>query len=200
MGKAGKTIAVVAAVGFTVWATGGIGAQGWLINTATHAGGLSAGTLFTGAGAGSGIASLFAGSSPASLALAGFGAISSLAAANARANDAALRGQEEQRRIRLARLQALQTEAAALKGQGQARGAAIAKAAAQGQDLGGRSFMAFLDDQEREGRSQIDTIKVNAEAGIQTSQIRIRQFAQQGNAAIFEGAGGAARSLLTARA
>ena len=128
--------------------------------------------------------------------LTGVSLISNIAVAGSQRNEALLRQQEEQRRIRLAPLNALQTEAAALKTQSGARGAAIAKAAAQGQDISGRSFLAFLDDQEREGRSQIDTIKVNAEAGIQTSQIRIRQFGSQASAAVISGFGSAARSLL----
>ena len=199
MGKAAKVVGAVAVIGFTVWATGGIGAQGWLVNTATMQGGVTAGTLFTGSSATGGLSSLFS-SKGASMAMAGFSALSNLATGAEQANLAELRVQEEQRRIRLARVQALQTEAQALKSQGQARGAAIAKAAGQGQDIGGRSFLAFVEDQEKENRAQIDTIRVNAEAGIQTSQIRIRQFASQGNAAIIEGVGGAARSLLTARA
>jgi hypothetical protein len=211
MGKAAKVIVPVAAIGLGIWATGGIGASGWLYNTSTlSASFIGPSTLAQAPGllqmAGGGLGSLFSSGfsggfgSPASMALSGLSAISNLAAASARSDDARLRQQEEARRMRLIRLQALQTEARALKEQGAAKGAAIAKAVAQHQDISGRSFLAFMEDEEAQYRQQIDTIKVNAEAGIQTSQLRIRQYGLQEEGAIWEGVGGAARSLLTARA
>jgi hypothetical protein len=193
MGKVAK-VAVPIAIGVGIgFATGGLSFGATPLNfmggltsatSATTAGGFFSGSFFSGFGFN------------AQTLLTGVSFVSNIAGAASQRNEALLRQQEEQRRIRLARLNALQAEAAALKAQSGARGAAIAKAAAQGQNISGRSFLAFLDDQEREGRSQIDTIRVNAEAGIQTSQIRIRQFGSQASAAVISGFGSAARSLL----
>jgi len=216
MGKAAKTIGTVAAIGATVWATGGFGSGafgwgggGWAFNP-TFAGATFKGSLIQGGTAGlfqggglssfSQMGSVFSGGwkKNASLGLSAISAGSSILGGMERSKEAALRAREEERKMRLSRLNSLQKEAAALKLQGTSRGAAIAKAAAQGQDVSGRSFMAFLDDQENQNRQQIDTIRVNAEAGIQTSQLRIRQYGSQGSAAIIGGLGGAARSLLRA--
>jgi hypothetical protein len=206
MGKAAKVIVPVAAIGVGIWATGGIGASGWLYNTSTLAAS-SMGTALPAPGllqmAGSGLSSIFSSvsssisSNKLGYGLAGVSAFSSIMAGDERRDDALLRQQEEERRMRSIRLGALQAEAAALKRGSASRGAAIAKAVAQGQDIrSSRSFLAFLDDQEREVQQQVGSIRVNAEAGIQTSQIRFRQFGKQGTAAMFEGVGSAARSLL----
>jgi len=205
MGKAAKVIVPVAAVGVGIWATGGIGASGWLYNTSTLAAS-SMGTALPAPGllqmAGTGLSSMFSGlsssisSNKLSWGLAGLSAASTIMGTVSERDDLLLQQQEEARRMRLVRLQALQAEATALKQRGAASGAAIAKAAAQGQNISGRSFLAFVEDQKRETRQQIDTIRVNAEAGVQTSQLRIRQFGEQRTAALFGGAGGVARSLL----
>jgi hypothetical protein len=205
MGKAAKVIVPIAVVGVGIWASGGIGASGWLYNTSVTAGTNMFGPSMPGLlqTAGSGLSSMFSSaassisSNKLAYGLAGASALTNLMAGDVRRDDALLRQQEEARRMRSIRLGALQAEAAALKMGSASRGAAIAKAVAQGQDIrSSRSFLAFLDDQEREVQQQVGSIRVNAEAGIQTAQIRFRQFGKQGTAAMFEGVGSAARSLL----
>ena len=124
------------------------------------------------------------------------GFVTNILAGESRVSDIGLQMQMEERRMRMARVQALQQEAMALKQASGARGAAIAKAVAQNQSITGRSFLAFMDEREEETRQHIDTIRVNAEAGLTTSQMRLSQFGKQKTGARLEAAGGAARSLL----
>jgi hypothetical protein len=220
MGKVAKVALPIAAIGLMIWApwatpalaggasvagTAAVGGGAVLGGTAAAGGGFviggtatsiaatSAGLFGAGGFLGTGVSA-----TSVQIGLAGLSAAGSLFGGMAGAQQADLFAQEEARRQRAARLQALQLEAQALKGGNAARNTAMARAAAQGQDTSGRSFMTFMADQEDILESDIDTIKVNAEAGLQTSNIRIRQFNSQRTSSLVGGATGAARSLFTA--
>ena len=201
MGKAARVVVPLAAVGAGLWMawptaapTLSPGAVGF--GTTVHAPTSflsSAGSWFSNIG--STIATKVS-RNPLTSLVAGAGFVTNILAGESRVSDIGLQMQMEERRMRMARVQAFQQEAMALKQASGARGAAIAKAVAQNQSITGRSFLAFMDEREEETRQHIDTIRVNAEAGLTTSQMRLSQFGKQKSGARLEAAGGAARSLL----
>jgi hypothetical protein len=199
MGKAAKIIVPVAAVGLTLWSAGAFAPA-----VSAYAGSginFAAGTAAT---SGFSFGNLFSGFSmskgTAALGLQAISAASSIAGGMAGQQQAQLGIQQEAIRQRKARLQALQLEAQALRQGSQSINTAKAKAAGQNLDTSGRSFMAFVDDQEKEVENTIDVIRVNAENTVKTSQLRMRQLNSQGTGAMISGIGGATRSLLTATA
>ena len=205
MGKAAKVVLPLAAVGAGLWAAGAFAPAvtplgGGLVPMTAPVGGSAAGFLSsTGSwfsNIGSSIATKFADAATLTLATVAGGA--QLLGGFTEAGDMDLRRQEIARRQRLASLQALQTEAQAIKARDIARGNAMAMAAAQGQDMRGRSFLAFMDDQQTEAERQMASIRVTAEAGMASSALQMRQFGKARTSAILSGVGGAARSLLTA--
>ncbi len=209
MGKASKYVVPVAIAAATIY-TGGAAAGAWGAGSTagfTTAGGVTFGpgaAASMSAGGGATFGSFFSGLSAyatpanASLLLSGVSAVSSVMGGLAGAQQSNIAARAEEERARMARLQALQLEAQALKSADFSKSNAIAKAASMKQNLSGRSFLAFVQDQENETEKTISSIQVNAESSIKTSNLRLRQYASEGVGALIGGAGGATRSLLTA--
>jgi hypothetical protein len=213
MGKVAKVaipIAIFAGIGF---ATGGFGLLGPSTSSLVTIGGKTfiasaSGAIGTG---GATIASMTAAAGGAtsgfwswgaftakdafSLGFSGLSAINSIAAGEARRNDAIRAAQSEERRIRAIQLQALQLEAQTLKNVELSRSAAFAQAAANGLDTRSPSFAAFVEDQDSEAQTNIGNIRVNAEFGIQSSQRAIRQFRSNAGVERASGIINAGRSL-----
>tara|TARA_R110000822_G_scaffold113041_12_gene244146 strand:+ start:483 stop:1064 length:582 start_codon:yes stop_codon:yes gene_type:complete len=190
MGKV-VTIAAIVGVGYMTGGFGLMAAGG----TALPAGFATNLALAPGLTAATTSASIFTATN-AGYAFGALSAVSSLAASNAQANNLKAQGYAEQLRQRQADLAALQKEAQVLKQGNALKGNAIARAAAQGQDLSGRSFLAFLDDQENELNTTVDTIRVNAEIGSASSDTRLRAFKSAASTARTSGYLSAGRSLL----
>jgi hypothetical protein len=216
MGDTVKTIGTLAVIGAAIYFTAGAAlaaapavAGGVAVGGATSAAAMTAGSVMgtyaagtAGAAATSGLfgAGIFT-KATAGYAFKALSAVAFLESGAAARENAQFMQQQEQIRARKARLQGLQLEAQALKAGSQARGLAIVKAAAQGQDVGsGRSFLAFLQDQDETLDETTGTIQANAAAGVQGSQVRIRQFASTARSATTAGYLGAGRSLLSAAA
>jgi len=89
---------------------------------------------------------------------------------------------EEQR---LANLKANIDEADALRNAYRARQTSKAKAAAMGQDISAsRSFMAYLEEEDRALQQEIDNIRVNAASGRRTRNIQIASKQTMGSNAV----------------
>tara|TARA_R110000823_G_scaffold99584_1_gene214945 strand:+ start:20303 stop:20962 length:660 start_codon:yes stop_codon:yes gene_type:complete len=215
MGKTVKTIGAIAAIGTAAYFTGGAALAGF--GGASSAGGIS-GTLF-GVGSGSAFGAgtvVGAGSSTVGLIgsggsfglggslftlsnaktlFSGISAISDIAGGFQDRNTALTAAQLEQRRKDLALIQAKQLEANAIENGNRARSSAIAQAGSQGLDVSGRSFLAFAQDQEKEVKDERSTIRVNAESGLTSSNLRIRSLRSQATQSTVSGFVDAGRTL-----
>jgi hypothetical protein len=205
MGKIAKSpvfqIAAITALAFTGFGLAGMGPLSGL-QSFFHLGVSSSGSMIAGGIGGSSTGLFGAGivtKANAGLFLSGLGAVSHLAQAQAEVRDAGTLAQMEAARRRLANIQNLQLEAKTIRTANALRSAAVAQAAAQGQDVStSRSFLAFLEDQEKEKQTTIGSIRVSNEVGAVTSNIRLRALSSKADAAAISGVLGAGRSLLKA--
>ena len=184
MGKVAKAALPIAALGAgayfgpSLFAGSGMGLSGAMTGGSTFAG-ASSGFSWSGLGS-----SLFSSK--------GFGALSGglSTLSSWRSGQMMKYGYEvESMRLaeeqRLANLQANIDEADALRNAYRARQTSKAKAAAMGQDISAsRSFMAYLEEEDRALQQEIDNIRVNAASGRRTSNIQIASKQTMGSNAV----------------
>ncbi len=126
----------------------------------------------------------------------GINALASIQSGLAQAEQAQIAAQQEERRLRSARIQAKQLEANALVAGNTARSSAIASAAGQGiETTTSRSFLAFLEEEEDSITRTVGSIQANAAAGFASSDLRIRAFGIRARQAQISGFATAGRSL-----